>query len=340
MIEMICRICTNPENNRAYQIGEMMFGFRDQFTYFECSSCGCLQIAEAPKDIGKYYPPDYHPFEQRASDNFIKRFAVVQRDRYVLYNGGFIGKLLYTMPRVERLLLGSYRSRRYSGEFDAIFKAISKAGVSPESRILDVGCGSGRVLHALRNLGFRNLVGVDPYTSEEERHEHVRIFRKTIYGLSNSQKFDLIIFNHSFEHIPDQLQTLLKVSDILRENGVCLIRMPLKTEHIWNLYGVHWVQIDAPRHFFIHTMKSFGHLVTEAGLLIRDVNFDSTSFQFWGSEQYKGDIPLEAENSYQKNPGNSIFTPRRIGEFEKMAKELNMTSQGDQATFYVTKPRK
>lgn len=34
---MICEICGNSENNKAFQIREMMFDFRDEFTYFECS---------------------------------------------------------------------------------------------------------------------------------------------------------------------------------------------------------------------------------------------------------------------------------------------------------------
>jgi len=70
--------------------------------------------------------------------------------------------------------------------------------------------------------------------------------------LPDSQKFDLIISNHSFEHISDQLETLLKVRKILSENDVCLIRMPVKAEYIWNRYGANWVKIDAPRHFLIH----------------------------------------------------------------------------------------
>ena len=53
---MICKICSNYENNKEFKIREMMFGFRDEFTYFECSKCGCLQIAKIPKNVEKYYP--------------------------------------------------------------------------------------------------------------------------------------------------------------------------------------------------------------------------------------------------------------------------------------------
>ena len=43
-----CAICGNTERNRDFLAREMMFGFRDTFPYFECSACGCLQIAEIP----------------------------------------------------------------------------------------------------------------------------------------------------------------------------------------------------------------------------------------------------------------------------------------------------
>ena len=132
----------------------------------------------------------------------------------------------------------------------------------------------------------------------------------------------------------------MKINNMLAENGVCLVRMPLKTDFIWTRYGVDWVQIDAPRHFFIHTMKSFEHLVAEAGLAIKDVVFDSSSFQFWGSEQLKRGIPLMSESSYIKNPEFSIFAPRQIKEFERLAQELNRACQGDQAAFYLARVSK
>lgn len=324
---MICKICTNSENNKAYRVREMMFGFRDEFTYFECSKCGCLQIAEIPRDMDKYYPPNYlKPFHDRPSGNFIARFLRIRRDRYVLFNTGLIGNLL---------------NKRYPRMYRAdVFQAIAKECVSCGSRILEVGCGSGEVLYLLRDVGIRNLVGVDPYTSHEVLEDGIRILKTTFHELPDSQRFDLIVFNHSLEHIPDQLQTILKVSNMLTENGVCLIRVPLKTERIWNLYGVDWVQIDAPRHFYIHTMRSFNHLAGEAGLIVKDVTFDSTAFQFWGSEQYKRDIPLRAENSYAIKPETSIFTPDEIREFSMMAGELNKANQGDQASFRLMRNAK
>ena len=323
-MEMICKVCKNSANNKAYQIREMMLGFRDEFTYFECFECGCLQIAEIPPNMEKYYPSDYLPWSSnRPCENFIRKFLRIRRDRYALFNAGFIGKLL---------------NKRYPRTYlCAIFSAIAKAGVNYESRILDVGCRSGELLYLLRDVGICSLVGIDPYIENKVVRGEINILKQTIQDLPDSQKFDLIVFNHSFEHMYNHVETLSKISDILAENGICLIRMPLKTERIWSLYGVEWVQIDAPRHFFIHTIRSINYLAKHAGLVIKDVTFDSNDFQFWGSEQYRSDIPMYAENSYIMNPSKSIFKAEQIKEFIEMAKELNEAKQGDQAALYLKK---
>ena len=317
---MICKICNNSENNKEFKIREMMFGLRDKFTYFECPKCGCLQIVKIPENIEKYYPSNYYSFKNvDKSRNFLKQILKARRDKYTLFKKDFVGKII---------------SRKYPNTF---FDMISRIEINYNSKILDVGCGAGNFLYSLNKIGFRNLVGVDPYLRESTKEGDIVIYNKSIRKLPDNQKYDFIIFNHSFEHIFDQLETLIKVYKLLSEDGACLIRMPIKTEYIWNCYGINWVQIDAPRHFFLHTMKSFELLVKKLGLSIQDIVFDSTEFQFWGSEQYKRDISLNSENSYSINPKKSIFTLNEIEKFKKIAKELNTKKQGDQAAFILQK---
>jgi len=314
---MICEVCSNSENNKVFHIKEMMYGIRDEFTYLECSECGCLQIAAIPRNMERYYPSNYHSFQEKLSNNFIKRYLRIRRNKYALFKKGLIGKVIY---------------KKYPNQ---VFDMISKIEINHNSRVLDVGCGAGILLYFLKEICFENLVGVDPFIDKETINGDMKLLKKTIHELPDDQKFNLIIFNHSFEHIPDQLETLAKVSEILSEDGICFIRIPIKTEYIWSHYGVNWVQIDAPRHFFLHTLKSFEILVKKSGLVIKDMIFDSTDFQFWGSEQHSGGIPLMAKNSYGVNPKRSIFTSKQIKEFKSMSKELNTNKQGDQAGFFL-----
>lgn len=145
------------------------------------------------------------------------------------------------------------------------------------------------------------------------------------------------MFHHSFEHIPDPSETLLTVTELLNNHGYCIIRIPIVCSYAWKRYGVNWVQIDAPRHFFLHSLKSLNILANNCGLQMSNVVYDSTAFQFWGSEQYIKDIPLRDINSYSENPSTSLFTELEISAFTKAAMRLNASRQGDQAIFYLRK---
>jgi hypothetical protein len=76
-------------------------------------------------------------------------------------------------------------------------------------------------------------------------------------------------------------------------------------------------------------------LASRSGFTITDVRYDSSAFQFWGSEQYLRGIPLRSPRSYAENPGRSIFSPKQIADFERRARELNEAGQGDQAGFFL-----
>src|SRR5690606_13809129 len=113
------------------------------------------------------------------------------------------------------------------------------------------------------------------------------------------------------------------------------IRVPVADSWAWRHYGTDWVQLDAPRHLFLHTRRSLDLLAADAGLVVERVADDSGAFQFWGSEQYRRDIPLRDPRSYAVNPRASDFTAAQIREFRRRAADLNARGEGDQASFYL-----
>ncbi len=314
----MCKVCGNEKLNREFKIKEMMFGFRDEFSYILCANCGCLQIKEVPNDISKYYPSDYYSFRNLANKRSkIRKLAKKCRDYYAVFDNGIIGKLLFKMFPNEAL------------------RSLSKSGLNKDWKILDVGCGSGGLLYSLKEIGFMNLLGIDPYIKSNIRYENgLDILKKTIYEVQG--QFDLIMFHHSFEHMQPE-GVLQAAANLMASHGICLIRIPIADSWAWEYYGINWVQIDAPRHFFLHTRKSMEILANKAGLNIKKVICDSSDFQFWGSEQYKRGIPLYSAHSYSVNPAKSIFSKEQIKLFKQKAEKLNYQSRGDQAQFYLQK---
>jgi 2-polyprenyl-3-methyl-5-hydroxy-6-metoxy-1,4-benzoquinol methylase len=205
-----------------------------------------------------------------------------------------------------------------------------------DSKILDVGSGAGNILLNLRDCGFSNLTGIDPYIKKDIYYKNgVQIFKKTIYELTS--QYDIIIFNHSFEHMPHPLEIFRHLSSIVAENGLIIIRIPTVSSFAWKCYKTDWVQLDAPRHLFLHSINSIEILAKTAGLTVELIEYDSNSFQYFGSEQYKMDIPLYHEKSFFMSRKNSLFTRSNIVEYEKKSLELNANNNGDQFTAYLRK---
>ena len=320
----ICRICENADHNTIYEVKEMMLGLRDIHLYFECADCGCLQIADVPKNIQEYYPnEDYYSYDAVKPVEGFKGKLIRQRDRFAATGESVLGSLMQKLQPHDKL------------------PSLRNTDVSLNSNILDVGCGAGHLLHSMKEAGFKNLLGIDPFNAKEIKYDNgLKIEKKSIHELSfnKNKPWDLIMFNHSYEHVFDQLEVMQKAYELLAPGGVCMIRIPTVTSWAWRNYGVDWVQLDAPRHLFLHSIKSMYLLAEKSGFNLYDVIYDSFAFQEWGSEQYQKDIPLHDDKSFAVNPEKSPFSKADIKKFEAHSIELNNAKAGDQAAFYLKKP--
>lgn len=315
---MICKICNKQQNSKIYRVREMMFGLKDEFKYFKCSECGCLQILEFPENIDNYYQNNYYSLLPATKLGIFNRFLLLKklRNEYAITKNNFLGQLLYIRYPEDRLL------------------ALSHVPLSKSMRIIDVGCGNGYLLGLLNVSGYKNLTGIDPYIGKEAIHEDgYTIYKKNINEVTG--KYDFVMLHHVFEHVGNPLQVLQHIRKILSDTGSCMIRIPLSDSFAFEKYENNWVQLDAPRHFFLHTRKSMDLLCKQADLKISKVIYDSNAFQFWGSEQYIKDIPLFSEQSLMLGPQNSIFTKKEIKQFKEKAALLNQEEKGDQAIFIL-----
>lgn len=316
-----CRICGNDSEHRTYVAKEMMFGIGTEFEYLECGRCGCLQIAEVPEDLARYYPEDYYSFSRlpvpavTGLGFFLKR----RRMQHLLGEESAIGRL-------ATLVFGEPHLSTW----------LAPTGVRLDSRILDVGCGGGRLLLSMFENGFTDLTGVDPYVREDIRYASgVHVYRRELAEIEGP--FDLVMMHHSFEHLPDQQDTLARLHERLAPGGVVLLRVPTVSSRAWSEYGTDWVQLDAPRHLYLHSVQSLELLAKASGFEVGRIDYDSTSFQFWGSEQYRRGITLRDARSYAVSPEGSAFSQAEIDAWERESEALNRAGQGDQLCLYLRK---
>ncbi|WP_353778305.1 methyltransferase domain-containing protein [Winogradskyella sp. 3972H.M.0a.05] len=313
-----CRVCNNSEGNTRNIIAkEMMYGKRETFEYFQCSNCKCLQIVEFPNNIGDYYPNDYYSFSKYDGKIFrsLKGNLALKRYKYTaLRQNG-----------LQKLFLSLFGTKGYD-----IFSGLN---INTESKILDVGCGNGEhFLYPLAMSGFKNILGCDPYLAEDIQYDNgLEIKAADVFSMEG--KWDFITYHHAFEHLSDPKENLEKIYDLLTEDGVCILRIPTVSSYAWEHYRELWVQLDAPRHFFLHSKESIDILAGQTNLELFKVDYDSTYFQFAGSELYKQDISL----SERSKPEVKKLWKSLKRQYTSKAKALNKEGRGDQAIFYLRK---
>lgn len=311
---MECPICGNNEGNEVFKVKEMQMGLREEFEYVECSNCGCLFIKEIPENISKYYDMDYAPHNHQDTlfDKISKKFFGLYIANNPIIKSIFDNKVTLTTKFWNSL--------------------VDKKLINLDSQILDVGCGDGNFLNVLKKGGFKNLTGFDLFIDDENMLEGIDIYKSSLEEFKSNKKFDLITSNHSFEHMDNQLTNLKCFENLVNDDGLIVIRIPIKSDFFWKNYGVNWLQIDAPRHFFLHTIKSFKILCSQTNLKVIDIKCDSFYDCIINCEKYSRDISMRDDmwNTFELDEST-------IQAFKEKIDELNLNNEADQAIFVLKK---
>ena len=310
-----CRVCGNAKGNVGFAAREAMFGTGESFEYLECAQCGCLQIDEIPRDLSRYYPSEYYALSTRT-----------RRPRRSLRRRAQKRISLLEPTLFDRCLSRLWGLPDFAGWARA-------AGIGLDAAVLDVGSGTGNLLHKMADFGFTDLTGIDPNVEGDRVSEDgVRIFKREL--AEEDRRYDFIMFNHTLEHLPDPHKALADARRALNPGRAVLVRVPVKDSLAWEQYGIHWVQLDAPRHLYLFTKESLRKVAEGAGFKVERITHDSTAFQFWGSELCRRDVPLSSAETRERSPRHH-FSKAELRGFRRRAKQLNREGRGDSACFYL-----
>lgn len=323
MVSRECRICGCAGPHRVITAREMMFGTRETFDYFSCAECESLQIVDVPDhgELSRHYPSDYYSFSPSAGPKAFW-WLISQQDRFELQAGGrVVGRLLGALPPGARGLIGG-----------TVVRMLGRLGLDHAARILDVGCGGGVLLDRLARVGFENLAGADPFVAADgETPLGVPVMKSELDDVCG--RFDLIMFNHSLEHVTDFLGTLRAATERLCAGGAVLARLPTTSCDAWVTYGADWVSVDAPRHIVIPSRRGMALAADAVGLRVETTFDDSSSYQFFGSELYRRDVALAEAGTMAALI--RYFGPRQMWDWEKRSEELNEQGRGEQTGFVL-----
>ncbi len=146
-------------------------------------------------------------------------------------------------------------------------------------KVLDIGCSNGVFLDIFKERGWQTF-GVEPSKSGTEAkrkgHKVTRIyFEKSHFPDSY---FDLVIMNHTLEHVDDADLVLKMIHNILKKDGLLYVDVPNAGGLGSKIMRDAWPLRLPDEHNYQFTKSSLSKKIKDAGFNI--VHFESRSGLF------------------------------------------------------------
>lgn len=209
----------------------------EEFRFVRCLSCGHIYLDPRPdaQALSVIYPADYYAYSEVGSG-------------------------------LARRLRRAREARKVRLYRDAIGDGAR--------RILDLGCGNGRLLTQLRAHGPASweLVGVD-FSEAAVRQCREKGFRARAMRIEDftaeDGTFDAVIMLQLIEHLEDPRGTLARVRALLKPGGLLILETPnvAGLDYRW-FRGRWWGMYHFPRHWNLFSTSGLERLLQDVGFVV------------------------------------------------------------------------
>ena len=217
------------------------------WTYRECAGCHSLYLSQrpAPAFIAKAYSNYYT--HGNGGNNWHE--ALKMRIRNECYSQWL------SVDITPRLHVPHFFSPLFKGAKGRIEQPFGLDVICSRTpgALLDVGCGSGKIMHLAKQLGW-DVTGleIDPVAVASARLAGLNVIEGDYRALGDlEQKYDMVICSHVIEHVdqPRLLLDLLTAS--VADGGALAIAFPNAESLLRKHYRKFWRGFEAPRHLSI-----------------------------------------------------------------------------------------
>ena len=155
------------------------------------------------------------------------------------------------------------------------------------NRVVDVGCGNGDLLDAVRSVGNANVLGIEPapgVANAVRERKRLPVYDGTLeQARLPDQSVDTVLLSHVLEHLPSPGKTLAEVARILKPGGCVVVWVPNARSLAARTLGKHWMGWDAPRHLYSFTPATLHVFFRRAGLIPVDIKHETHGLEWaWG----------------------------------------------------------
>ena len=268
-----CYVCGSGGEVIYRDLDDVLFGAPGKWAVSRCTnvSCALLWLDPQPveEDIGRAYAEYYTHTSPNGASSLPRRIfrqvrAGVLRSRlgYTNAPSGIAGRLATPLGHL------------YPGGTDALAaSAMFLPAPDHTSSLLDVGCGAGDFMVAMRDLGWR-ITGVetDPRAADKARQRGLDVrhggLEEADFG---DESFDAVTMAHVIEHVHDPDELLAECRRILKPGGTLVILTPNSASWGHRHFMRDWRGLEPPRHLRIHNRSNLRRLLDRAGLQPRRV---------------------------------------------------------------------
>ncbi|MFH8038993.1 MAG: class I SAM-dependent methyltransferase [Candidatus Aenigmatarchaeota archaeon] len=132
----------------------------------------------------------------------------------------------------QRKKIFESNKKSFSFRHIKMVKLLNKFLCNKEIKILDIGCGTGDLMLLFKKYGYNDVIGIDHsfVATEIANKKGLKVITCSILDELPEEitkyKYDVIVLGDILEHIYIPSAVLIKIRDILKDNGILIISVP------------------------------------------------------------------------------------------------------------------